>query len=180
CLMALLALALQTNPLSAAESANKSKSDRSQKSDKAKNDSANKTNNPPAKFTIDPSPIQRQPGANSFAPIIKKAAPSVVSVFSSRTVQDMDARNPLMNDPLLRRFFGGEPDEEEDQPQQPQNPRRGNNRKRSHQEMGLGSGVIVTEDGYIITNNHVIEGADDVKVETASGTRYTARVIGAD
>src|SRR6185436_9347650 len=100
---------------------------------------------------------------------------SVVSVFSSRTVQDSE-QNRMLLDPFLRRFFGGEPDEEEVVPDQ----RRRGSRPRSHQEMGLGSGVIVTEDGYIITNNHVIEGADDVKVETSSGVRYTAKVIGTD
>jgi serine protease Do len=179
CLTALLALALQTCPLGAAESTGKSKNEKS----KADSAEASKKN-PPPKFNVDSTPIQRQPGANSFAPVIKKAAPSVVSVFSNRTVQDMDMRNPLLNDPLLRRFFG-EPDpelgEEEDPTRpQPQNPRRNNRRPRSHQETGLGSGVIVTEDGYIVTNNHVIEGADEVKVELAGGTRYTAKVIGTD
>jgi len=116
---------------------------------------------------------------NSFAPVIKKVAPSVVSVFSSKTVAESEMRNPLLNDPLLRRFFGQDPDaDDEDQPQD--NPRRNNRRRRSHQEMGLGSGVIVSADGYIITNNHVVEGADEVKVETPSGARYTAKVIGAD
>jgi serine protease Do len=175
CLTALLALALQTYPLNAAENTAKSKNE------KATAGEAGAQKNPPPKFNVDAAPLQRSAAANSYAPIIKKAAPSVVSVFSSRTIQESEMRNPLFNDPLFRRFFGGEPDEEEDPTQpQPQNPRRNNRRPRSHQEMGLGSGVIVTEDGYIITNNHVIEGADDVKVEMANGTRYTARVIGAD
>ena len=169
CLSALLTLA----PLGAAEAASKPKNDKIEKVEKA-----DTTKNPPPKFKVDAAPLQRGSNAHSYAPIIKKAAPSVVSVFSSRTISEAEMRNPLLNDPLFRRFFGGEPDEEEEgQPQQ--NPRR-NRRPRSHQEMGLGSGVIITEDGYIITNNHVIEGADDVKVETASGTRYTARVIGTD
>lgn len=169
CLTALLALALQTYPLGAADNT-KAKNEKPSDAETA----AQK--NPPPKFKIDPAPLQRSTAANSYAPIIKKAAPSVVSVFSSRTVE-MDMRNPFMDE--LRRLFPGAPYEEED-PSEPQNPRRNNRRPRSHQEMGLGSGVIVTEDGYIITNNHVIEGADDVKVETANGTRYTARVIGAD
>jgi serine protease Do len=168
--IALLALSLQNLPLQAKDNGK----DKLEKPAKAENSGEK---NPPPKFNLDNSPIQRQ-GGNSFAPVIKKAAPSVVSVFSSRTVQESE-RNPLLNDPLLRRFFGGEPDDEEDQPEQ--NPRRNNNRRRrSHQEMGLGSGVIVTENGYILTNNHVIEEADDVKVETSNGTRYTARVIGTD
>ena len=151
------------------------------KSDKAGKSEAVK--NPVPKLRLDTAPIQRQSIAFSYAPIIKKAAPSVVSISSSRTVQDPDIRNnPLLNDPLFRRFFHQQPQEEDDQEEDTPRPqRRGNrNRPRSHQEMGLGSGVIVSDDGYIITNNHVIDGADEVKVETASGIRYTARVVGTD
>jgi serine protease Do len=170
--IALLSLALQSVPLFAKDNPSRDKSSKAEKADNAVE------KHPLPKLNIDSSPIQRQ-GMNSFAPVIKNAAPSVVSVFSSKTVAESDMRNPLLNDPLLRRFFGQDPDsDDEDQPQD--NPRRNNRRRRSHQEMGLGSGVIVSADGYIITNNHVVEGADEVKVETASGTRYTAKVIGAD
>lgn len=179
----LLALAAFQGTPAYAQSAKEKKGDKSNKAEKA-------TDNPPPNFKIDQTPLSHE--RNSYSPIIKTAAPSVVSVFSSRTVQDMDMRNnPLFNNPLLRRFFGPngpdnlQPDDsDEDQGQPQEAPRRrgnrNNNRPRSHQEMGLGSGVIVTEDGYIITNNHVIEGADDIKVETVGGTRYTAKVIGAD
>src|SRR3954470_5942333 len=168
--IALLALTLQTIPLFAKDNPSR---------DKAEKTADAPQKNPLPKLNIDSTPTDRQ-GGHSFAPIIKKAAPSVVSVFSSKTVAESEMRNPLLNDPLLRRFFGQDPDaQDDDQPEE--NPRRNNNRRRrSHQEMGLGSGVIMSEDGYIITNNHVVEGADDVKVETASGTRYTAKVIGAD
>jgi serine protease Do len=170
--IALLALTLQAVPLFAKDNPNREKSDKAEKSGDAPE------KNPLPKLNIDSAPIQRQ-SANSYAPIIKKAAPSVVSVSSSKTVSEAEMRNPLLNDPLLRRFFGQDPDAEDDQPEE--NPRRNNRRRpRSHQETGLGSGVIVSEDGYIITNNHVVEGADEVKVETATGTRYTAKVIGSD
>jgi len=173
--VALLAIALQSVPLHGRDTG-KDKTDKT-----VKPESSAKSTNPPAKFHVDNSPIERQSG-NSYAPIIKKAAPSVVSVFSSRTVPDTDLRS-MQND-LLRRFFGGEaPDQEDDQSDDLQlQPRRGNrgSRRHSHQETGLGSGVIVTEDGYILTNNHVIEDADDLKVVMPSGVRYTARVIGAD
>jgi serine protease Do len=170
--IALLALTLQTIPVFAKDNPSRDKNDKAEKSDEASQKHAL------PKLNIDSAPIQRE-GSHSYAPIIKKAAPSVVSVSSSKTVAESEARNPLLNDPLLRRFFGQDPDAEEDQPEE--NPRRNNRRRpRSHQEMGLGSGVIVSEDGYIITNNHVVEGADDVKVETASGAKYTAKVIGAD
>jgi len=146
--------------------------------------------NPAPKFHLEQTPIQREGTiAHSFASVIKKAAPSVVSVFSSRTVSEQEMRNPFL-DPFLRKYFGGnggnDGADEGDDDAEPQ-PRRNNNGNRdrsrgsrSHQEMGLGSGVIVTEDGYILTNNHVIEGADDVKVETSAGVRYKAKVVGAD
>jgi serine protease Do len=109
------------------------------------------------------------PGA-SYSAVIKQVTPSVVTVQSTRTVEVRQFRHPFLDDPTLRRFFGPEYDSRS----------RGSDRMR---EEGLGSGVIVTEDGYILTNNHVVDGADDdgIKVLLADGrTRYDAKLIGRD
>ncbi|HEU0178001.1 MAG TPA: DegQ family serine endoprotease [Blastocatellia bacterium] len=109
----------------------------------------------------------------SFAPIVKKAQPAVVSIASTKVVK-MDAGDeglsPLFDDPMFRRFFG-------DRGAEPQN-RSG--KPREQREQGLGSGVIVSPDGYILTNNHVIEGANEIKVYTSDKREMKARVIGAD
>lgn len=183
-----LALALIDSTPAYAQAAKEKKANKKEKSAE--------TANPAPKFRIDQAPIARS-GNNSYAPIIKKTAPSVVSVFSTRTVDDSEMlrNNPGLEE-FFRRYFGPQgpqpgpqerfpgPEEglDEDPAEPPQRPRRRGNRTqpRTHQEQGLGSGVIITEDGYIVTNNHVIEGADDIKVETASGTRYKAKLVGAD
>lgn len=124
--------------------------------------------NPPAKLSIDETPLARDVKAGtSFAPVVKKVAPSVVNIYSTTTVQERALTNPFFNDPFWRRFFG-------DQFAQPGQP-------RSHREQGLGSGVIVSPDGYILTANHVVEGADSVKVALATGEKeFDARIIGTD
>jgi serine protease Do len=108
--------------------------------------------------------------ATSLAPVIKKVTPSVVNIYSTRTIRMQQFWQPFMDDPRLRRFFG-----EEDGPRRRQQP--------THKSQSLGSGVIVSEDGYILTNNHVVEGADKdgVEVALADGkTKYTAKVVGTD
>jgi serine protease Do len=106
-------------------------------------------------------------GADSYAPLVDQIAPAVVTVTSERRVQLTSSQLP--DDPLLRQFFG-------DQfrgRQMPQMP-------RERREGGLGSGVIVRADGYILTNNHVVDGADQVKVEMSDGRSFTAKVVGTD
>ncbi|HEX5000147.1 MAG TPA: DegQ family serine endoprotease [Terriglobia bacterium] len=106
--------------------------------------------------------------STTFASAVKKVAPSVVSVFSSRSVKnEVSSLAPFSDDPLFQRFFG---DTFKNQAPAP----------REREERSLGSGVIISSDGYIVTNNHVIDGASDVKVSLNDRREYTARVIGAD
>jgi Do/DeqQ family serine protease len=93
----------------------------------------------------------------SYAPVVQHVAPAVVNVYAAKVVQN---RNPLLDDPIFRRFFGvpGGPG--------------GNQVQRS-----LGSGVIVDASGLIVTNNHVIEGADEVKVSLADKREFEASLV---
>jgi serine protease Do len=126
-----------------------------------------KTNAPP-KVTVEEAPLSRDVKARtSFAPVIKKVAPSVVNISSSMTIHERASRNPLQEDPFFRRFFGDD-SMEQSQP-------------RDRKAQSLGSGVIVSPDGYILTASHVVEGADKVKVSLASGERdFDAKVVGTD
>ncbi|HMJ66785.1 MAG TPA: Do family serine endopeptidase [Candidatus Binatia bacterium] len=124
------------------------------------------------RLNIQTNPVSREATALSgFAPVVKQVAPSVVTIYSTKMVRE-DYRNPLLNDPFFRRFFGQDEEEE-----MPRNRRRG----RPHQEQGIGSGVIVSSDGYILSNNHVVEDADEVTVGfVEGGNRLKAKVIGTD
>ena len=102
--------------------------------------------------------------ADSYAPLVDQIAPAVVTVTSERRVQLTSSQLP--DDPLLRQFFGDQ--------------FRGRQMPRERREGGLGSGVIVRADGYILTNNHVVDGADHVKVEMTDGRSFDAKVLGTD
>lgn len=92
----------------------------------------------------------------------------MVNIYSTKKILVRPFPFPFFDDPFFRRFFGG--DEES-----------GRRRPRLEKAQSLGSGVIVTEDGYILTNNHVVEGADEVKVALGDNkTEYVAKIIGAD
>jgi serine protease Do len=103
----------------------------------------------------------------SFAPVVQKVMPSVVNVFSSKKVRNDRVLEPFFfDDPFLRRFFGDD--------------FNGRPVPRERQERSLGSGVIVSPDGYILTNNHVVDDATDVKVSLRDKREFTARVVGKD
>jgi len=121
----------------------------------------------PLKTTVSDRAVDRSTRGVSYAPVIKRVTPSVVTIYSTHTRQ---SRNSFMEDPAFRRFFGEDPDA---------SPRG----SRGRREESQGSGVIVSEDGYILTNNHVIEGADadSLKIALADGkTKYDAKIIGTD
>lgn len=104
----------------------------------------------------------------TFAPIVEKDLPAVVNISSSRVVRSSGGdMQPFMMDPFFRQFFG------DNFGRQPQAPSK-------QYERGLGSGVIVRPDGYILTNNHVIDGATDITVTLLDKREFKAKVIGTD
>jgi Do/DeqQ family serine protease len=100
----------------------------------------------------------------SYADTVSKATPAVVTIHSQQRVRQPQ-QYPFMDDPFFRRFFG-----ERGQQQAPNQPTR----------EGLGSGVIVREDGYILTNHHVIDGADKISVDMNDKRSLEAQVVGSD
>jgi serine protease Do len=124
----------------------------------------------PISLALDERPVSRDTmGRPSFAPVIKKVSPGVVRVFTTIKAQkNGPSGGGDMND-LMRRFFG-----DQFQGRMPR-PESGMPRQE-----GVGSGVIVTKDGYILTNNHVVDGADEVKVALQDGREFTAKVVGRD
>ena len=122
-------------------------------------------------LTVDTHPLVRDDRmGTSFAPVVKKVVPSVVKVFTTTKVRQASIQDlPQMQDPFFRQFFGNQFD------------RSGRQRQLNiPPQQGAGSGVIVTKDGYILTNNHVVDNADQLKVALNDGREFTAKVIGKD
>ena len=175
-----------------------------------------------AKATVtvktDDKPINRTAPSttDSYAPIVKQVAPSVVKVLVTERAKNVPiagfSGNPFFNDPRFRQFFGpyfggGDDDSDDDDNAAPPQPRaqppqrgrrgggnnnggsdRGGSAPRGYQgptmripeQTGLGSGVIVSTDGYILTNAHVVDSADIITVSLNDGREFKAKVIGAD
>lgn len=104
--------------------------------------------------------VNRDQGPVSYAEAVEKAAPAVVNVYSSRVIERK--AHPLLSDPFFEQFYGDDPP------------------SRQRMLSSLGSGVIVSEDGYVLTNHHVIDGADQIQVALRDGRETLAEVIGTD
>ena len=104
-----------------------------------------------------PAGSAAKPG--SYSDAVRKAEPAVVSIFTSKEVKK---RHPFASDPLFRQFFGDRFEGE------------------AQRAFGLGSGVIVSSKGYILTNQHVVEAADEIEIALADGKKLAAKVVGSD
>src|SRR5579883_976021 len=122
--------------------------------------------NPPANVKL--ADANEGPSRTGFAPVVKKVLPTVVNISSSKVVKTptgFDGQFP--DDPLFRQFFGNQFG-------------RGFSVAREQREHGLGSGVIVSPNGYILTNNHVVDGATNILVTLSDKREFKGRVIGTD
>src|ERR1700721_3048925 len=101
----------------------------------------------------------------TLAPMVKRVSPAVVNIATRGTIKEQPGRNPLLDDPLFRRFF--------DAPQ--------DSKPRERQFQSAGSGVIVdAKNGYIITNHHVVENASEITITLLDNRSFSAKVVGSD
>jgi serine protease DegQ len=110
--------------------------------------------------TVQETPFSAPPAQGSYRDAAKRAMPAVVNIFTSKAAKQ--PKNPLLEDPFFKKFFGdrfGEQDEK---------------------QFSLGSGVVISPQGYILTNNHVVEAADGIEVAFADGRKAVGKVVGAD
>jgi Do/DeqQ family serine protease len=120
---------------------------------------------PDTAFAATPPAIARAAGQDSYAPVVDAVAPAVVTIHAEQRVQATQFGSPF-EDPRFREFFG-------DRIPRGEAP-------QGRRQQGLGSGVIVRPDGYILTNHHVVDGADRITVELTDRRTFTAKVVGSD
>lgn len=106
------------------------------------------------------APASASPTQGSYREASKRAMPSVVNIFTSKEARQ--PKNPFMDDPVFRKFFGERFNDQEEK------------------QFSLGSGVIVSSQGYILTNNHVVEAADEIEIALADGRKAAAKLVGTD
>ena len=117
-------------------------------------------------FTLPPPPAGGAAGAgNSYADVVARVAPAVVTIRAERVVRS-PRQHPFLDDPTFRDFFGGRVPQTEP--------------PREQRQRGLGSGIIITADGYIVTNHHVVDGAEEIAVEFTDRRRFAAKLVGTD
>src|ERR1041385_385454 len=109
------------------------------------------------------APVPDVAPQNSYANVVAKAAPAVITIRADRRVRQAQ-QFPFMDDPFFRGLFGN----------------RGQEQPHERLAQALGSGVIVSADGYILTNHHVVDGAQDIKVDLNDGRTLDAKLIGSD
>ena len=127
--------------------------------------SPGKPSPPPAQTSAPPGIIKGSLAQNSYADVVERVGPGVVTVRSERRVR-APRQHPFFNDPLFQEFFGGL--------------FGGQPPGREFLQMGLGSGVIVRSDGYILTNHHVIDGAQEIRIELLNRRSFSAKIVGSD
>jgi serine protease DegQ len=111
-------------------------------------------------IALQEAPSGSSPGIGSYRDAARRAMPSVVNIFTSKETKQ--PTNPFMGDPFMKKFFGDRFNERDDK------------------QLSLGSGVIVSKEGFILTNNHVVEAADEIEVALADGRKAVAKVVGTD
>ena len=129
--------------------------------------STSSSSKPAVEVKRDTQPVNRGPlEMASYSDVVKRVAPSVVKITTNTKAKRVNVAGnqfPGFDNPIFREFFGGRVPEMQQPPQS-----------------GLGSGVIISEDGYIATNNHVVQGADEVIVTMDDRRELKAKVIGRD